>query len=76
MQLKQILTSNPRSHVAVVGVGHPFRGDDYAGSLILKKIIRRLNGEPPRGVFLFNVEDNAEAFVMKIASLRPDDVIC
>lgn len=74
-QLKQILTSKPKSRVAIVGVGHPFRGDDYAGSVILKNIVEQVDGTPPEGVFLFNVEDNAEAFVMKIASLSPDDVI-
>jgi hypothetical protein len=37
---KLLASSSPSARVALVGVGHPMRGDDYVGSFIVKKLLR------------------------------------
>jgi len=72
-RLRELLTSsNPAAKVALVGVGHPMRGDDYVGSYITKTLIDEIHA---RDVVLFDVEDRLEFMVSKIAALNPKHVI-
>jgi hydrogenase 3 maturation protease len=71
--LRELLASyNPAAKVALVGVGHPMRGDDYVGSYITKTLIDKIHA---REVILFDVEDRIEFMVSKIAALNPKHVI-
>jgi hydrogenase 3 maturation protease len=58
--------------VALVGVGHPMRGDDYVGSFITKTLIDEVR---VKDVILFNAEDRIEFMVSKIAASNPKHVI-
>jgi len=72
-RLRELLaSSNPAAKVALVGVGHPMRGDDYVGSHITKTLIDEIHA---RDVILFDVEDRIEFMVSKIAALNPKHVI-
>jgi len=73
--LRKILTSSSqKSKVALVGMGHPFCSDDFAGSYLVKKLAVK-GGKLPEGVYLFDGEDNVEALIMKISQLEPENVI-
>jgi len=75
IELKKMLGSSSRSsRVALVGMGHPFCSDDFAGSYLVKRLAMR-GGKLPEGVYLFDGEDNVEALIMKITQLAPGDVI-
>jgi hydrogenase 3 maturation protease len=71
--LREILnSSSPTISVALVGVGHPMRGDDYAGSFIAKTLTNEILGN---GVILFDAEDHFEFIVSKVASSKPKHLI-
>ena len=72
-QLDEILaSSSSTARVALVGVGHPMRGDDYVGSFITKTLMR---GIRVGSVMLFDAEDRIEFMVSKVAACNPKHVI-
>ena len=76
LELKKIAASTSSTRkVALVGMGHPLRCDDFAGSYLVKKLIARANQKLPAGVYLFDGEDNVEVLISKIADLEPEHVI-
>lgn len=76
IQLKTLLESQlPREKVALVGVGHPLKGDDYVGSRAVKAVKKSLNGMLPTGVCLLDAEEHVEEAVTKLASLKPRHII-
>lgn len=61
--------------VVFVGMGHPLRRDDYAGSYVVKRLRSMTNGDLPNGFHIFDGEDNVEALITIVGELVPDDVI-
>jgi len=67
-RLREILTSaSPTEKVALVGVGHPMRGDDFVGSFIVKTLMKRIR---TGDVVLFDAEDGVEWITSKIAAFN------
>jgi hydrogenase maturation protease len=60
---------SPTKKLALVGVGHPLRGDDYVGSFAVKAVMEATEGSLPDGVYLFDAEDNVEAVITRLARL-------
>ena len=76
LELEKIAASTSSTRkLALVGMGHPLRCDDFAGSYLLKKLIARANRKLPAGIYLFDGEDNVEVLISKIADLEPEHVI-
>ena len=74
--LKELLSaSSPTSKVAIIGIGHPFRGDDYVGSYVLKGIVRVTGNRLFDSVYLFDAEDNVERVFTKLSRIDPKQVI-
>ncbi len=70
--LKGILVAaTADSKVVLVGVGHPLRGDDHVGSFIVESLGEKKSGS----IQFFNGEDNVEAIIARIATLRPKHVV-
>ena len=66
--LRRILTSaSSTAKVALVGVGHPMRGDDFVGSFIVKGLMKRIR---TNDVVLFDAEDGIEWVTSKIAAFN------
>jgi hydrogenase 3 maturation protease len=63
------------SKVALVGVGHPLRGDDYVGSYIVKTLTEQVERDIRDGLYLFDAEGDVEAVIMKLAAMAPKLVI-
>jgi hydrogenase maturation protease len=61
--------------VVLVGMGHPLRRDDYAGSYIVKKLKSAANGPLPDAFYIFDGEDNVEALITEISELAADHVV-
>ncbi len=75
-QVKRIIeSSSPEMRTVLVGMGHPLRSDDYAGSYIVKRLIAHAERKGSNGVFLFDGEDNVENLITTIARLEPKHVI-
>ena len=70
--LKSTSSSN---RVALVGIGHPLRGDDYAGSLIVKAFVKNAGNYSRNGLYIFDAEDDVEGIISKLAALHPKHVI-
>jgi len=63
--LRGILTSSsPGARVALIGVGHPMRGDDYVGSFVIKTLIKDIKTDR---VIFFDAEDGIEWTISKLA---------
>lgn len=76
VQLKELIRScSPAASVALIGVGHPLRGDDYVGSFAVKAIMEATDGVLPEGTYLFDAEDNVEAMISRVAGLSLKHVI-
>jgi len=73
IQLRELLRSS-KQKFAIIGIGHPLRGDDYVGSLILKLLIRNLK-RIPQNVQLFDAENNVESTISKLAKTKPNNII-
>jgi hydrogenase 3 maturation protease len=74
--VRQLLRSaSSINSVALVGVGHPLRGDDYVGSQIVKTLTEHLESELPDGLHIFDAEDDVEAVTTRLADLAPRHVI-
>ena len=75
-QLGGLLTAtSPPSKLALVGLGHPLRGDDYVGSYIMKGIIKTSGGMLSDRVFLFDAEDNLERVITRLSRIGPKQVV-
>jgi len=61
------------SNITIIGIGHPFRGDDYIGSFILKELKR--SSKIPVNVQLLDAEDSVESIISKLVKLKPEHVI-
>jgi hydrogenase maturation protease len=72
--LEKLLVSSQAGKIALVGMGHPLRSDDFAGSYVLKKIIVHTS-HTSESICLFDGEDNVETLIMKIADLEAEHVI-
>jgi hydrogenase 3 maturation protease len=71
--LRRVLTtSGPDSRIALVGVGHPLRGDDYVGSFIVKALKHECRTEHAR---FFDAEDDVEKIVSKVVEFNPLHVV-
>jgi hydrogenase maturation protease len=76
VQLRILLEScSSEARLAIVGVGHPLRGDDYVGSYAVKAIMEATDGALPEGAYLFDAEDAVEALVAKLARIGLKHVI-
>jgi hydrogenase 3 maturation protease len=72
-QLRELLTSSsPTSKLALVGVGHPLRGDDYVGSFIVKTLLNECKAESIR---FFDAENGVEMVVSRISKFNPKHVV-
>jgi len=69
--LKSTSPSNP---TVLVGIGHPLRGDDYAGSLIAKELKKTANYSR-KGLYIFDAEDDLEGVISKLRKLHPKRMI-
>jgi hydrogenase maturation protease len=70
VQLRELLSScSSEARLAIVGVGHPMRADDYVGSYAVKAVMEATDGALPEGVCLFDAEDSVEALVGTLAKL-------
>ena len=75
-QLKKIIESSSLTKkITLVGMGHPLRSDDYAGSYIVKKTITRAKSKRSDRILLLDGEDNVENLITRIAQLEPEHVI-
>lgn len=75
-QLRELLSScSSEARLAIVGVGHPMRADDYVGSYAVKAVIEATDGALPEGAYLFDVENSVEALVGTLAKLGLKHVI-
>lgn len=76
IQLRELLTScSSEARLAIVGVGHPMRADDYVGSYTVKAIMEATDGALPEGAYLFDAEDSVEAFIGNLAKLGLKHVV-
>jgi hydrogenase maturation protease len=72
-KLRHALTSaSPDSRVAIVGVGHPFRGDDHVGSFIVRSLLTERRTENVR---FFDAEESIETMISKVADFKPKHVV-
>jgi len=60
--------------LAIVGVGNPLKGDDFAGSFVAKKLMSRLPKNARRPLIL-DAESSPENFTGRIRVFRPKTVI-
>ena len=74
--LNELLTAaSPTCKVALVGIGHPLRGDDYVGSYVTKEIIKAKGCRLSDCVYIFDAEDNVERVITRISRINPKQVI-
>ena len=74
--LNELLTAaSPTFKVALVGIGHPLRGDDHVGSYVTKEIIKANCCRSPDRVYVFDAEDNVERVISRISRIHPRYVI-
>jgi hydrogenase 3 maturation protease len=74
--LEELLTAaSPTSKVALVGVGHPLRGDDYVGSYVMKGIIKARGGTLSDSVYLFDAEDSVERVITRLSRIDAKQVV-
>ena len=73
-QLKKILGSVTSTRkAALVGVGHPMRGDDFVGSYIVKDLMKKK--VPTERLVLFDAEDGIEWVMSRIREPNPEHLI-
>jgi hydrogenase 3 maturation protease len=75
-QLRTLMkSSSSNKRIALVGMGHPLRSDDYAGSYIVKTLIEEAKGALLGNIRLVDAEDNVEALITRIGDLQPQHVV-
>jgi hydrogenase 3 maturation protease len=72
-QLQELFKSSSKHNLALIGIGHPLRGDDYIGSFILKGLIK--HSKTPLNAHLFDAEDSIESIVSKLVELKSKCII-
>ena len=73
-QLREILASATSTQkVALVGVGHPMRGDDFVGSFIVKALMKKKMRTEK--VVLFDAEDGIEWVMSRVREPNPKHLI-
>ena len=70
MCLREIRTRK----LAIIGVGNSLKGDDFAGSLVAKRLMSRFN-QAARRILVLDAEDAPENFTEKIRAFKADTVI-
>jgi hydrogenase 3 maturation protease len=70
MRLREIRTRK----LAIIGVGNSLKGDDFAGSLVAKKLMNKFNQAVHRPLIL-DAEDAPENFTEEIRAFKADTVI-
>jgi hydrogenase 3 maturation protease len=60
--------------LVIIGVGNSLRGDDFAGSLVARKLMSRFNHAVHRPLVL-DAEDAPENFTEEIRAFGPDAVV-
>lgn len=70
MRLREIRTRR----LAIIGVGNSMKGDDFAGSLVAKKLMNISNQAVHRSLVL-DAEDAPENFTEEIRAFKADTVI-
>lgn len=70
MRLRRIGTGK----LAIVGVGNPLKGDDFAGSLVVKRLKRKFAHRKNR-TLLLDAETTPENLTDKIRAFGPETVI-
>jgi len=70
MRLREIRTRK----LAIIGVGNSLKGDDFAGSLVAKRLMSRFN-EAAHRILVLDAEDAPENFTEKIRAFGADTVI-
>ena len=68
-----LIQSNNQRAVVVIGLGHPLKGDDYVGSLIVKDLKKRIKNCP--GIVLVDAEDSPENVLNVLNDTRPRLVV-
>ena len=70
MCLREIRTRK----LVIIGVGNSLKGDDFAGSLVAKRLMSRFNQAAHR-ILVLDAEDAPENFTEKIRAFKADTVI-
>lgn len=73
--LGRLLESSSEECVALIGIGHPLRGDDYVGSYVLKELVKLKVKFKRQNVHLFDAEDNVESIITEVIDSNPKHVI-
>lgn len=74
--LQRILTSSsPSNKIAIVGMGHPLRGDDHVGSFVANSLVEQTNSALRKGTYFFQAEDSVEALITRLTDLGPKQVV-
>ena len=69
MDLHEQLASRIQGDVVVMGIGNPCRGDDAAGSLVVRQL------RDFRGVYVIDAQDVPENHWRQAVNQRPDTVV-
>jgi hydrogenase 3 maturation protease len=69
MDLQEQLASRIQGNVVIMGIGNPCRGDDAAGSLV----VRQIRDAP--GVRVIDAQDVPEDYLCLVVNHRPDTVV-
>jgi hydrogenase 3 maturation protease len=60
--------------LVIIGVGNSMRGDDFAGSLVAKKLMSRFSQGTHR-LLVLDAEDSPENFTKEVRAFQPDTVV-
>ena len=71
------LLTNASTHnvVALVGVGHRLRCDDYVGSFIAKRLSKSAYSKSRKGIETYDAESDVESIIVKLERLKPKHVV-
>jgi hydrogenase 3 maturation protease len=73
IETKQVLTNwfSGAEKVVIIGVGNPFRRDDFAGV----EIVRKLRDKMSKSVYLIEAETIPESYMQKIVDFKPTHIL-
>jgi len=75
-ELRRLFNSaSPIGKIAIVGLGHRFRADDYVGSYIAKSLAKCSAKSKENGVYVFNAEESVEKIIRKLIDIAPKHVV-
>jgi hydrogenase maturation protease len=73
-RLTELLTQEADGRgVVVIGLGHPLKGDDYVGSLVVKDLSERIKNRS--GIDIVDAEDSPENILNVLNDRRPGLVV-